>query len=75
MLPFERTKHILSRCGFITNNPIRVDPLTADSEIKAMMNGKKFKVRSLIGCFCDILVIFFDRKEMSIPKLKCKNAE
>ena len=75
--------NILSRCwvvGFITNNPNRVDPLTAESVIIAMMNGKRFKVRSLMGRFCDILDIFFGTLKLFTPKLfapkfKCKNSE
>jgi hypothetical protein len=69
--------NILSRpwvFGFITNNPIRVDPLTADSEIIAMMNGKRFKVWSLIRRFCDISEIFFGMILIT-PKSKCKNSE
>jgi hypothetical protein len=44
---------------FITNNPIRVDPLTAESVILVILNGKKFKVRGLMGHFCDILEMIF----------------
>src|ERR1700728_4510374 len=39
-----------------------------------MMNGKRFKVRSLKGCFCDISEIYFGRI-MITRKLKCKNSE
>jgi hypothetical protein len=77
--------NILSRrwvFGFITNNPIRIDPLTAENVIIAdsviiviIMNGKKFKVRSLIGRFCDISEIFFGTLKLIAPKLKCKNSE
>jgi hypothetical protein len=69
--------NILSRrwvFGFITNNPILVDPLTLESVTTAMMNGKRFKVRSLKGCFCDISEIFFGRI-MITRKLKCKISE
>jgi hypothetical protein len=63
---------------FITNNPILVDPLTADGQtranIRAMMNGKRFKVRSLIGRFCDISEIFFEMILIT-PKSKFKNSE
>ena len=72
-----KNANILSRrwvSGYITNNPILVDPLTADSVIPAMMNGKRFKVRSPIGRFCDILEIFFKRTRIA-PKSKCKNSE
>jgi hypothetical protein len=71
--------NILSRrwvFGFITNNPICVDPLTAESV--AMVNGKRFKVRSMMGRFCDISEIFFEKigkKKLIIPKFKCKNSE
>ena len=61
--------------GFITNSPIPVDPLKADNAIIALMNGKRFKVRSLIGHFCDISEIFFGRKKLIIIKLKSKNSE
>jgi hypothetical protein len=67
---------ILSECwvfGFITNNPIRVDPLIAESVIMAILNGKKFKVRGLMGRFSDILEKFFGR--MKMPRSKCKNSE
>jgi hypothetical protein len=77
--------NILSRhwvFGFITNDPIRVDPLTAESVITddgviivIIMNGKKFKVRSLIGCLCDKSEIFFGKMTLITPKLKCKNSE
>ena len=69
--------NILSRhwvFGFITNNPIRVDPLTAESVIIAIMNGKRFKVRSPMGRFCDISEIFFGRITITY-KFKCKNSE
>jgi hypothetical protein len=62
----------------ITNNPILVDPLTADGQtrakIRVMMNGKRFKVRSLIRRFCDISEIFFEMISIT-PKSKCKNSE
>jgi hypothetical protein len=61
--------------GFITNNPIRVDPLTAKSMIFAMMNGKRLKMRSLTGLFGDISEIFFGTLMLSAPKFKCKNLE
>jgi hypothetical protein len=54
--------------GFITNNPILVNPLTAESVIIAGANGKKFKVRSLIGLFCDISEVFFGRTKLITPK-------
>jgi hypothetical protein len=69
--------NILSRrwvSGFITNNPIPVDPLTAESVIPAMMNGKRFKVRSLIGCFCNISEIFLGKMRIT-HKFECKNSE
>jgi hypothetical protein len=79
--------NILSRhwvFGFITNNPIRVDPLTAESVIIApnaiiviimVMNGKRFKARSLIGRFCDISEKFFGTLKLVAPKFNCKNSE
>ena len=69
--------NILSRrwvSGCITNNPILVDALTAERFIIDTTNGEKFKVRSLIGHFCDISEIFFGRI-MATPKSKCKNSE
>jgi hypothetical protein len=69
---------------FITNNPIRVDPLRAESVIIRAdviiavtngMNGKRFKVRSLVGRFCDISEIFFGRMRLIAQKIKCKNSE
>ena len=60
--------------GFITNNPIPVDALTADSVIIAVMNGKRVKMRGLIGHFCNVSDIFFRRTRMT-PKSKCKNSE
>jgi hypothetical protein len=66
--------NILSRrrlFGFITNNPILVDPLTVESVIIATMNGKKFKVRSLMGRFCDIPEIFFGKMKLITLKSKC----
>jgi hypothetical protein len=66
---------ILSRCWlfvFITNNPILVDLLKAESG--AMVNGKRFKVRSLTGHFYDISEIYFGRAMIS-QKIKCKNSE
>jgi len=44
--------------GFITNNPIPVDPLKAESVSIIMINGKRLKVRSSMGRFCDISEIF-----------------
>jgi archaellum biogenesis ATPase FlaH len=81
MLPFERT-YILSRrwvFGFITN-PIRVDSLTAENEIVdtiKRMNGKRFKVRSPMGRFCDISEIYFERMRLTTRtrKIKCKISE
>jgi hypothetical protein len=70
--------NILSRrwqFGFIANNPILVDAPTVESVIIAIMNGKKFKVRSLMGCFCDISEIFFGKMKLITLKLKCKNTE
>jgi hypothetical protein len=84
--------NILSRrwvFGFITNNPILVDPLTAESVsliismmnesvivvIIIVMNGKRFKVRSLIGRFCDISEIFFGKMKLITLMLKCKSSE
>jgi hypothetical protein len=61
--------------GLSTNNPILVDPLTAESIKIAISNDKEFKVRGLIGCFYDILEIFFGRIELMAQKLKCKNSE
>jgi hypothetical protein len=67
--------------GFLTNNPIRVNPLTAESVTIAVIkgtNGKIFKVRSLMGCFCDISEIFFGKigtMRLIIPMFKCKNSE
>jgi len=58
----------------ITNNPNLVDPLTAESVMRAMKNGNGFKVRSLIGHFCDISEIFF-RRMMITQKIKCKISE
>jgi len=58
----------------ITNNPIRVDPLTAERAIIAPTNGKKFKMKSLTGHFCDKLEIFFGNL-LSVPKMKCKISE
>jgi hypothetical protein len=62
------------RFVFITNNPNPVDPLTAGSVIIAMMNGKRFRVRSLTGRFCDISGIYFGRI-MITRKSKCKISE
>jgi hypothetical protein len=59
---------------FITNNPILVDPFTAESVITAMTDGNGFKVRSLTGRFCDISEIFFGRITITY-KFKCKNSE
>jgi hypothetical protein len=73
----QKDADILSRrwvFDFITN-PIPVDPLTTDRVIIAMMNGKRFKVRSLIGHLCDISEIFFGRKKLIKPKSKCENSE
>jgi hypothetical protein len=71
--------NILSRrwvSSYITNNPILVDPLTADSVTMAMMNGKRFKVRSLIGRFCDVSEIVFGRMTITPPtKFECKNSK
>jgi hypothetical protein len=70
--------NILSRhwaFGFITNNPILVDPLTAESVIIGIFNGEKFKVGGLIERFCDILEKFFGRMKSITPKSKCKNSE
>jgi hypothetical protein len=72
MLPIERTQTY-----FITNNPIRVDPLTAESVTiitKNGMNDKIFKVRSPMGRFCDISEIIFGMTFITI-KVKCKNSE
>jgi hypothetical protein len=70
--------NILSRhwvFGLITNNPILVDPLTAECvSIIAMINGNEFNVRSLTRSFCDIWETFFGKMK-SIPKSKCKNSE
>jgi hypothetical protein len=72
--------NILSRrwiFGFITNNPIRVDPLTAESVrigIISGTNGKRFKARSLMRRFCDISEIFFGKMAIT-QKLKCKIPE
>jgi hypothetical protein len=60
---------------FITNNPIRVDPLMAESMISALTNGKIFKVKSLTGRFCDIWGIFVGISKLSAPKMKCKISE
>jgi hypothetical protein len=60
---------------FITNNPIRVDPLMADSVINALTNGKIFKVKSLTGRFCDIWGIFVGTSKLSAPKKNCKISE
>jgi hypothetical protein len=65
------SRHWLS--GFITNNPILVDPLIAVS-VTMIMNGKKFKVRSPMRRFCDISEIFFGNKSIT-PKSHCKNSE
>jgi hypothetical protein len=76
--------NILSRrwvFGFITNNPIRVNPLTAENVTIVKingMNGKRFKVRSAMGRFCDISEIFFEtigKMKLIILKFKCKNSE
>jgi hypothetical protein len=66
--------NILSRhwvFGFITNNPILVDPLIVES-VPSILNDKKFKVRSLIY---DVSEFFFGRTMLIIPKSKCKNSE
>jgi hypothetical protein len=63
--------------GFITNNPIRVDPLTAESVSTFIingMNGKRFKVRSPMGRFYDISEMISGMAFITI-KLKCKNSE
>jgi hypothetical protein len=60
---------------FITNNPIRVDPLPAESVAITMVNGKKFKVRSPVGRLCDILEIFFGILKLYAPRFKSKNSE
>jgi hypothetical protein len=70
--------NILSRCwvfGLTTNNPILIESLTAESVVIDMMNGKRFKVRSLMGHFCDISEIFFGRMKVIASKFKCKNSE
>jgi hypothetical protein len=69
---------VLSRCwvfGLVTNNPILIDLFTAESVIIGMMNDKIFKVRSLMGHFCDISEIFFGGMRFTSRKLKCKNSE
>jgi hypothetical protein len=58
---------------FIANNPIRVDPLTAERVI-TMINGNEFKAMSPTGSFCDISEILFGRI-MITRKFKCKNSE
>ena len=60
--------------GIITNNPIRVNPLTVECVNTAMINGNGFKVRSLTGCFGDISEIVFGRI-MSTLKTKGKVSE
>jgi hypothetical protein len=76
-----KDSNLLSRrwvFGFITNNPIRVDPLTAENvilEIIKGMNGKRFKVRSPMGRFCDISEIFFGKMTLNTPKLNCKHSK
>jgi len=69
--------NILSRCWVlpITNNPILVDTLVAESVIVGMMNGKRFKVRSLMGHFCDISEVYFGKMMVIDRKFKCKNSE
>ena len=59
--------------GFITNNPHRVDPLMVES-VPSILNDKRFKVRSLVGRFCDISELFFGRMAIT-QKLKCKIPE
>jgi hypothetical protein len=74
----QKDTNILSRGWvfvFITNNPIRVDPLIAESMISALTNGKKLKVKSLTGRLCDIWEIFFGTSRLSAPKMKCKISE
>jgi hypothetical protein len=76
MLPFEKTQTYSQGAGYSAssqNNPIRVDPLTVES-VTTMINGKRFKVRSLIGRFFDISQIFVGMKLMT-RKLKCKILE
>src|ERR1700728_2058320 len=79
-LLFERTQTYSRRWvfGFITNNPIRVDPLTVENEFIGIIkgtNGKRFKVRSPVGRFCDISEIFFGKMKLITRKFKCKNSE
>jgi hypothetical protein len=76
--PLRKDADILSSrwvFGFITNNPILGDPLTVESVIIAIMNGKEFKVRSLMRRFCDISEIFFGKMKLITLKSKCKNSE
>jgi len=61
--------------GLITKNPILVNPLTADRMILDMMNGKRFKVRSLTGRSYDISEIFSGKMMLITINLKFKNSE
>ena len=62
-------------------HPIRVDTLTAENVTIVQingMNGKRFKVRSAMGHFCDISKIFVEtivKMKFIIIMLECKNSE
>jgi hypothetical protein len=75
---FRKDTNILSRrwlFAFITNNPTLVDLLTAECVIIDMMNGKRFKARSLTGHFCDKSEICFGRMRLTTLKFNSKNSE